>query len=242
MRDPETGAEDRVPDLAGVADHSLPWERRRRLLARAKTEPSLAEDLRGQRRALEMIEGASGEIAPEELHDHVAALFSRARRSRIPVPIPLLGGAAASACAAVAVAVALLLGGGGSLTLGQAVASAKGPILLPAPLQTIEQGASSSKGWRPEGVRVDHVAGRLLKTVFYASRDGATAGYTIIGGRPLRVRGGTVTSHDDIRYRHLRVANREVTTWVAGGHTRVLSGNADPRAVLAARTADAPTL
>lgn len=219
-------------ELASLADRSLRWDHRRRLLVRVQGDPALRDELALQRRAVELIAGARRDPAPSGLHDRVAVLVHQANKRREPVRRTLLRGAPALACMTAAILAIALPGSGAVFTLGDAVALTRAPVLLPAPLQSVEQAAASRSGWRPEGMSVERISGRLVTTVFYASREGETVGYAIVGGPPLKVDGGLLTRHGGLVYRHLRAGGRDVTTWVQGGHTHVLSGNVGPSTLL----------
>lgn len=219
-------------ELASLADRSLQWDQRRGLLVRLQRDPALRGELALQRRAVELIAGARRDPAPSQLHDRVALLVDQADRRRRPVFRALLRGAPVLACMTAAILALTLPGDGTVFTLGDAIALTKAPVLLPAPLQSVEQGAGSRSGWRPEGMSVERISGRLVTTIFYGSREGKTVGYATIGGPPLNVHGGLLTRQDGIVYRHLQAAGRDVTTWIQSGHTHVLSGNVGPSTLL----------
>ena len=184
----------RQPDMSGrvdhqsasLADHSLRWDQRHRLLARVQGDPALLDELALQRRAVELINGAPRDLAPSDLHHRVALLVDQANKRRPPVLRAALRLGPVVACLTAAIlGVTLSSGGGAVFTLGDAIALTKDPVQLPVPLQSVEQGAASHSGWRPEGISVDRISGRIVTTVFYASRDGNTIGYAVVGGPPL---------------------------------------------------------
>ena len=219
-------------ELASLADRSLQWDHRSGLLVRLQGDPALRGELALQRRAVELIVGARRDPAPSELHDRVALLVNQADKRRAPLLRALLRVAPVLACTTAAILALTLPGDGAVFTLGDAVALTKAPVLLPPPLQSVEQGAASRSGWRPEGMSVERISGRLVTTTFYASREGKMVGYATVGGPPLNVHGGVLTREDGIAYRHLQAGGRNVTTWVQSGHTHVLSGNVGPSTLL----------
>jgi hypothetical protein len=208
---------------------------------------------------------ASGVRAPESLHRRVQemavqASAKRASRWRGRQALPaarwrLAGGAATATCAAAAAATALVLAGGGSpgLSVQQAAALTLRAPSMPAPRESRTQRDQLAKsvegvafpywreqfGWRSEGARIDHVAGRTITTVFYSDGAGRWIGYAIASGRTPKIGGGTVHWHSGIPYRVSSVRGATVVAWPRDGHLCVVSGrgmSADTLVHLAAWT------
>lgn len=79
-------------------------------------------------------------------------------------------------------------------------------------------------GWRGIGTRSDVVAGRNVRTVFYANSAGQRVGYAIASGRAPTIAGGTVVRRWGVSYRLLKHAGATVVTWQRGGHLCVMAG------------------
>lgn len=79
-------------------------------------------------------------------------------------------------------------------------------------------------GWRGIGTRSDVVAGRTVRTVFYANSAGRRVGYAIASGRAPTIAGGTVVRRWGVSYRLLEHAGATVVTWQRGGHLCVMAG------------------
>jgi hypothetical protein len=79
-------------------------------------------------------------------------------------------------------------------------------------------------GWRGIGTRSDVVAGRTVRTVFYANGAGQRVGYAIASGRAPAVAGGTVVRRWGVSYRLLERAGATVVTWQRDGHLCVMAG------------------
>ncbi len=79
-------------------------------------------------------------------------------------------------------------------------------------------------GWRGIGTRSDVVAGRTVRTVFYANSAGQRVGYAIASGRAPAIAGGRVVRRWGVSYRLLEHAGATVVTWQRGGHLCVMAG------------------
>jgi hypothetical protein len=200
--------------------------------------------------------------APPELHARVRALIADApvhsslragtsgpRRPRFALP-SLVGGAALAAVIA-AVLIAGLgagSGGGGDATLRTASRLTLSAATLPAPGESSGHGAATldaqvdgvsfpyweeSFGWRATGARVDSIAGRPVRTVFYANPRGQRIGYAIVGGSPaLGLHGGSVQWRGGTAYRELTLGGERVVAWLRDGRLCVVSGRGVPAATL----------
>ena len=167
--------------------------------------------------------------APGPLRARIADLNAElpARRRRRQ-PALAFGGAFATAAAA-AVALVLLLGGGGAPTavraaqLALAKPSAAAPARLTATGTEIAFPDWSTTGWPSTGVRHDSLGGRAVTTEFYRSA-GATIGYAIVSGAPLRWgSSGQQVTRSHAEYQLLRSGGANVVAWVQDGHTCVLA-------------------
>jgi hypothetical protein len=87
-------------------------------------------------------------------------------------------------------------------------------------------------GWRSEGARIDHVAGRSITTVFYSDGAGGWIGYAIASGRAPRIGGGKVQWHSGVPYRVSSVRGVTVVAWPRDGHLCVVSGRGMSAATL----------
>lgn len=225
-------------ELAALADGSLAAPRAQQLLARMEDDPRLASQLAEQRRALELIGAGLREPAPTLLHREITTLTARSTRLRARSHA-VYGGALAVACAtAAALVIALSSGQASGPTLAQAAAVAGSPAKLPAPAESASRGGQldasvqgvafpywgERSGWHASGARIDHLSGRLVKTVFYTSGSGQRIGYAIVAGQPLDVRGGSILRRNGVAYRLLSVDAGNVVTWVERGHSCVVAG------------------
>jgi hypothetical protein len=178
--------------------------------------------------------------APLALRERIEADRRRAagggaggRRVRVLLA-PALGVAAA-----VAVALVVLVGGGGTSPTVFATASlaARGPV-LPAPkedpsnhalLKASVEGVpfpywSESFQWKAVGARADRISGRTARTVYYESRSGVRAAYTILGGDAVHPPSGAREITDNgIELWVAQDKGRRVITWQRGSHTCVMS-------------------
>jgi len=184
--------------------------------------------------------------APERLHDRVRAMAERpgprVAASR-PGGLRLRLGAAITAAAAGTAALALALAGGSggrALTLAQASAVTLRPATMRAPAESVRDRSDLSAsvdgvsfpywgerfGWRSTGSRVDRVAGRTFRTVFYSDGRGHTVGYAIVAGSPApSVSGaGRKAWRAGTDFRIGSSGGAEVVTWTRAGHLCVVSG------------------
>jgi len=132
-----------TPELAALADGSLPPELRAPLEARVAASPELAELLAEQEQAVALVRAAVREVeAPVSLRTSIES--RRARTRRPPRRLVLVGATAAAAVAAVAIGVAVL----GSSTSGTHFRAALGPTGL-APGASGEATLTKTlSGWR----------------------------------------------------------------------------------------------
>jgi hypothetical protein len=197
-----------------------------------------------ERIARRIREAAGSVDAPARLHARVAEEVARsapARRRRVLAA----GGALAGALAAAVVAVVLVLGSGGAgPRIERAAALALRPPATSAPAVDPSDPAHlraevggvrfpNYRSWRPVGSRTDELDGRRAVTVAY-SASGATVGYTIVDGAPLKLP-KDVTWHEYSGYRVavLRDDGERVVTWKQGGRTCIVAGrSADVTALL----------
>lgn len=192
--------------------------------------------------------------APQQLHERVAAMTAGRERRRAGAPhasgLRLRLGAAATAVAAVAAALALALSGSGgsTLSLEQASAVALRPATIAAPGESSSDHAQLAAavdgisfpywgerfGWRSAGARVDRVAGRTVKTVFYTDGKGRTVGYAIVAGKPAPSVGGSghVVWRSGTAYRLTSARGVQVVTWKRDGHLCVVAGRGVDSATL----------
>ena len=184
---------------------------------------------------------------------HRPSLRAR-RRERAPGKAqralgPRLAAVGALAAAAIAALVlGLSSGGSPTLTLRQATAltvseaTAAGPLESPRKdgrlLADVEGVAfpywEDRFGWRSTGMRTDHLAGRTIRTVYYAD-GGRRIGYAIVAGANAPpVRGGTVAWRGGHPYTVSSVGGLPVITWLRDGHLCVVSGRGVDSATLLA--------
>ncbi|MGN6871286.1 MAG: anti-sigma factor family protein [Solirubrobacteraceae bacterium] len=223
-------------DLAHLADGTLDPSRRRRVEQLVARSPELQARLHAQRRAVSATRSlAKLERAPVALHTRYRALVSRQRRRRAPAVALAL----ASIAGVLAWTVAALGGGQAALTVAQAATIALRPatagVAEPASDDHVALPGVQADGmpfpywedhfgWHATGERTDHMAGRLLTTVFYR-RGAERIAYTIVSGSALppaqavrtTVRAGTMLAGS-------WSGGRPVVTWLRLGHTCVLSG------------------
>ena len=238
------------PQVARLADNSLPDVARDRLAASVDGSAPLAEALAEQRHALTLL-SAFDEPAPAALRASVKQrIGARATRTRRRSML-LLPGAAALALGSAAIVVALG-GGGAGPTVTQAARFTLAAATLPAPaidsanptrLRTSAAGLpfpnwSQDGGWQAVGARSDALDGRRVRTVFYANRGGLRVGYAIVGGRALPpAPGTTVTLYGGARFTLADLGRARMITWRRAGHTCVIAGRSVSDAVLEALAA-----
>ena len=239
-------------DLAALADGRLDPARRAAVEARLAAEPELAAAFERQRVAVAAIgravEGTSAPLALRARIERLEAESGRGRRlGRVRRRAParrlswLIPAAAAMAAAALLVALVLPLGG---LTVEDTLAAATRPIdspampdpqndkLLAEQVDGVRFPNFAGKfGWRAVGARVDELEGRDMRTVFY-ERGGKRIAYTIVAGEQLEWPDVEPTVRDGVKLRPFDEEGREVVTWLRGGQTCVLSGDAVSSATL----------
>ncbi len=101
---------------------------------------------------------------------------------------------------------------------GNELAAHAGPISFPT---------WTRAGWHAVGARTDTVAGRELRTVFYADAAGRRIGYAIADAQ-LPVAGGQLVVLRGARLRVLDRGATSVVTWRRDGRTCVLAGRGVP--------------
>jgi len=178
--------------------------------------------------------------APLALRERIEADRERARRARRRRRgLGVLAGGLAAALAATAVALIAAPSGDEAPTVGAVVRlgdraaaqPAPGPGSRPGTLRASVGGVAfpdwDTRYWPATGARADELSNRATRTVFYSTRDGGRAAYTIVDGEPLdSPGGGRVHTVDGVDYRVLRNRGRTVVVWQEGGHTCVLSAPA----------------
>jgi hypothetical protein len=138
----EAGARE-TPELAALADGSLPPELRAPLEARVAASPELAERLAEQQQAVALARAAVQEVeAPPSLRTSIES--RRARTQRAPRRLVLVGATAAAAVAAVAIGVAVL----GSSSSGTHFRAALGSTGLAPGASGEATLTKTSSGWR----------------------------------------------------------------------------------------------
>ena len=200
-------------DLAALADGSLYGPRRAALESRLRREPDLAASLARQRSVVARLI-ATAPPAPlslrmrvEELEAAQPPVAARRRWRLWPAAALAAGGSAVEDVLAVTVR----------------------PATAPAALGQDFEGVRfpSYERWRATGERRDVIAGREVRTVFYAGRDGRVVAYAIVAGSAL--------SRDEA-LRVVRGDGQVAVTWTRRGRTCVISargGDADSLARLA---------
>jgi hypothetical protein len=196
-------------------------------------------------RAIVTLIGSIDVPAPADLRRRVREMTDAAPRRRRFSGRPLALAGALAGAAVVVLALILALGGGSSSTptVQQASVLAQRPATQSAPAESSVPGRLTISaagipypywgqrfGWQAVGSRTDSVGGRMVTTVFYASRAGAAApkriAYSIVAGAPLAVptAGHAAVSHGT-RYWVLGSGAKTVVTWRRAGHTCILVGS-----------------
>lgn len=186
------------------------------------------------------------ERAPEHLHERIAALVAEPKEKPVRHPRALVrldwrlgSGVAALAALALFLVLSLTGTGGSGLSLRQASALTLDRATLPAPSESSTRRAQLNAsvdgisfpywtkrfGWRASGARVDRVAGRAVRTVFYLDSKGQRIGYAIVAGIPApTISTGGARWHDGRPYKITSEHGAEVVTWLRDGHLCVVSG------------------
>lgn len=237
-----------MAELCGLADGTLPAERRDEVETRVAASPELQELLERQRRAVLAAQTLEADEVPGALQANVDArartlAVTRGRPRRRVVRLALAG---AAAVVAAAVAAVFLSGGPGAPTVADAARLGTQPATEPAPSPA---GAAGTKlavavdgvpfpnltrfaGWRAVGVRHGRIGDRDATVVVYR-KDGRRLGYVIVAGAGLvRPSAAQATVIRRVEYQTLRLSGRLAVTWRRGGRTCVLLGQATPRELL----------
>ncbi len=226
---------DDFPELAALADGSLPPDKAAALQARVEASPDLAAALVRQQTAIGHVVAAQRHVvAPAGLRARVNEVRSQRGRSR------RLGfaGAGIAAVAAAAAAVFFLIPGGinGETVLAEAAATHARPPTEPAPenqndtllayerLGVTFPAWQKSFDWTTTGSRSDRVRGRDVYTVTYA-KDDKTVGYSVLSGDRITPPDAAATrSAEGSNVRVFRRDGRTIVVFDRQGRTCVLSG------------------
>src|SRR5215208_5719767 len=238
-------SDDRLADLARLADGTLPADRRDEVEATIAASPQLSALAQRQDHALNLLRGTTDTGAPARLRAQVERAHDRgrsrdSRRFRI-------GGTVVAVAAAAVLALVLVLPGAvsGGPSVATAAELAEKPPTQPAPgMTTTPQllaadvdgvpfpNYAAKFGWKPVGAREDDPSGRGTTTVFY-EKGGRTIAYTIVSGDALDPPSDArTTKRGGVEYRAFRSGSRDVVTWERDGHTCVISGKDTPSAEL----------
>jgi hypothetical protein len=233
-------------ELSALADGTLDPARRAEVEARIAASPELLVLYDRERHVVEMLhDGSSTTRAPAALRAWIETEGARRRKILLR---PAHGGALTAALASVLLAAVLVSSAGtpGAPSLSQAAALASRGPSAPAPApdpsapsvvlgRNVEgiyfPNWSSTFGWRSVGQRVDHINGRLARTVYYDWHARRIA-YTIVAASALAQPRAPVSRLGGTELRTLTLSGRTVVTWRRGGHTCVLSGVGVPSAEL----------
>jgi anti-sigma factor RsiW len=239
-------SEAEMADLSGLADGTLPVERRAAVEARVAASPELQRLLERQRRAVAATQALTSEPVPDSLRAGVEA-GRRApsdRRRGTRWLIPRLAAAGTVAAVLAVVAAVVLTEGPGAPTVAEAARFAAQPPSAPAPrpvgdgtrLAVAVEGVEfpdllRSYGWRAVGVNRGKVDGRDATTVVY-EKEGRRIAYVVVAGTGLpRPSSAQSDTRYGVIFQTLRLDGRLVVTWRRLGHTCVLTGAA-PRSEL----------
>jgi anti-sigma factor RsiW len=245
---PDNLSDEQLAELAGLADGTLPADRRAEAEARVAASPQLRSALQRQMVALEALRGTTEIGAPARLRADIER--RKAGRARRPAPVAYGRRALVAAGIAAVLAAVLVLPGAlsGGLSVQDAAAFAQKPPTAGAPgkvpgtpqlLQAEVDGVpfpdyAAKFGWNPVGTRHDERNGRDATTVYY-EKNGRTVAYTIVSGDALDPPSDArTTTRNGVEYRSFRDDGRAVVTWERDGHTCVLSSTAAPRPALVA--------
>jgi hypothetical protein len=201
---------------------------------------STRDDARAEQGRVLVAAAVAQTRAPPALRERLEADRERARRvRRRRHGLRVAAGGLAAGLAALAVALIAAPSGDEAPTVGAVVRLGDRPAAQPPPGPGPRPGTlRASVGgvvfpdwddleWPATGARADEVAGRATRTVFYRTRAGGRAAYTIVDGEPLDApAGGRVHTVDGVGYRVLRDPRETAVVWEEGGHTCVLSAPA----------------
>jgi hypothetical protein len=228
-----------LAELSALADGTLDPARRAEVEARIAASRELRVLYERERRVAGMLSDArSTTRAPAAVRARIEA--ERTRRRKILLR-PAYVAALTAALAAVLLAVVLVSPAGtpGAPSVSDAAALASRGSFAPAPtpdpsapsvvLGRNVEGVyfpnwSSTFGWRAVGQRVDHINGRLARTVYYQSH-GRSIAYTIVAAPALAQPRALVSRLDDTELRTLTLNRRLVVTWRRAKHTCVVSAS-----------------
>jgi hypothetical protein len=234
-------------ELAALADRSLPSARWVRVERAASASPRLQANIAAQRRALNAVHGAAGELAPPALRARLAFARAPSRRQALPHARRAVAGAAV-ALAALAVNAVFTIDGG--TTEAPSVADAAvlatrtphAPLLAPRRDSVTLPRLSAAGppypywedrfGYEATGVRRDQLASRSATTVYY-HRARRQIAYTIVWGAPIAAGASTHNAvRDGTLLRAFTARRRVIVTWLRQGHTCVLTSTDTPLTVL----------
>jgi hypothetical protein len=222
-------------ELAAMADGTLSAERRREIENQLSSSAQIRESIHRQRASIELTREAEVP-ASDYLHARVSEMVSGAQPKRKRRGA-LLGGFAAAAAAAVIVLAVVALPGSDDPSVNQVVASAAQGPNAGAPAQdpanpgklAASVGNVRFPSWEDEhgliatGTRTANVAGRKVKTVFYAGEDGETLKYSVVDGPPIDS-GTAASGYYDIT----GTGDTRRIVWRAGGHTCIIEAQGVP--------------
>jgi hypothetical protein len=237
----EQPSEEEIREIAGLADGSLPPERRAAAQARVDASPELRELLAEQRRAVETVRAASASVAaPSGLRTSIQAqqraLAPTRRRRHLTLGLGFTGAVAA---AALVVFLVIPPGTPRAPSVVEAAALTDEPAEEPAPgpargnsalLDATADGlpypnwGGPDLKWPATGARDDELGDRDATTVFY-EREGRRLGYTIVSGDALKPpKGSRRTVYEGVVFHEFRQGGQLVVTWERNGRTCVMSG------------------
>jgi hypothetical protein len=240
MSDLDDIDDETLRDLAALVDGTLPPDRRADVEERVSLDPRLQE-LVERRLEARTVADADDAQAPSRVH---ATIEARGRRGAPRPNLALAIGAGAAVLAVLAAVLVVAVSPNTQEVSASAVADIA-PRVADQPPPDASAGAvfagvsfpdwEREFGFAPSGARADTVEGRTVRTVHYDNAAGdRRLVYTIISGPPVeppedsstRAVGGT-TVHV------FEGPLGPVVTWERDGRTRVLSGDADERTLVA---------
>jgi hypothetical protein len=234
--------------LLGLADGSLPDQRRAEARAWLVARPERERQLARQRRAIQAARGAAP-AAPPALERRVTADLRRAGASRrgagLLRPVAVATTAFALAIAALAIGLSMRSDPAPSV-LAVVNLGRNGPVAPPPPTERDRPELldrefagvtfpnwSETLGWVPSGVRTDRLDGRRASTVFY-THEGHQVAYTVVDGDALEpppdARRMVV---DGLEHHMLRLRDgRDVVMFNRNGKTCVVAGHVIEQATI----------